>query len=174
MSPDFVKNFKAKNENVMKAIYRLVLISILTFALNQQSYAQGETHTITLNVNTAQVAAQNLSATSNFGQAAGIANEDFTLEVNVGDIIVWNGSPTAAVQTDAVKITSIDLDIESGINFFGSEKLTPNNQSQGVVLGIITSGNPGEVQKYSITFEVMNEGVSRGSFTIDPKIQVKN
>ncbi|NNF20298.1 MAG: hypothetical protein HKN67_00010 [Saprospiraceae bacterium] len=147
-------------------------ILFLTFAFINFSYGQGQTHVITLEVQTQQIAKPDLEPFCSFGQDQSISNEDFLIEVEPGDIIRWNAVSADAPGTDVVQITGINH--ASGANFFGAPGL--NNNGQGnFVMGFINSGNPGEIQKYDIRFKVFNNGVQRnGTFIIDPKIKIKN
>lgn len=155
-----------------KLLPLLIACAMLTLAANT-AYCQSLTHTIVFNVNTGTIANPDLSGACNFGQAAGVSNEDYTIEVNVGDIIVWKGVSTNAPGTDEVRITTITY--ETGANLMGESTLRDSNQTPGIVIGRVNAGNPGDVQKYSITFKVFNSGVRRnGTFTIDPKIQIQN
>lgn len=129
------------------------------------------THVITLNVETQQIVNPEIDEFCNFGQAEDTENKDFTIEANVGDVIMWKGVSSDAPSTDAVKIVSIDH--ESGTNFFGTGSL--DNNGQDFVLGVIKSGNAGEEQKYTLRFTVFNGTSQRnGIFVIDPKIKILN
>ena len=159
----------------MKTINQIILIvAFIAFTVGNFGYSQGPTtHTILLNVNTSEVLNTNLATTINFGQAAGISNEEFTIQVNRGDIIVWQAVSSNAPDTDEVRVTTIQH--ESGPNFFGSATLSDNLQTPGVVLGSISNGRPGEIQKYTLHFRVWNSGNPRGgTFVVDPKIQINN
>lgn len=130
-----------------------------------------EVHTITLFVNTAELSPQNTETQCNFGQPEGTSNEDFTIQVRLGDIIVWKGVSTNAPGTDLVSITAINH--EGGVNVFGKNVLNGNGQEPEMVTGIIVQGAPGDEEKYKVSFKVFNNGTQRnGTFHIDPKIQV--
>lgn len=159
----------------MKTINQIILvIAFIAFTSGNFAYAQGPTtHTILLNVNTSEVQDTNLATTINFGQPAGISNEEFTIQVNRGDVIVWQAVSSNAPTTDEVRVTTIQH--ESGSNFFGASTLSDNLQTPGVVLGSISTGAPGEIQKYTLHFRVWNSGNPRGgTFIVDPKIQINN
>jgi len=124
---------------------------------------------ITLYVNTAQIDNRNVNASCNFGQDPNISNEEFTVDVNMGDTITWQGVSANAPSTDSVSIESINH--EGGKNVFDQNVLRGSN---GVVTGtakVRTDG--GEKYKYKISFKVTNSGSNRnGMFHIDPKIAV--
>lgn len=147
-----------------------MITALLFLACSTFSIAQ-TTHTITLNVNTAEITNQNSGEQCNFGQAEGITNEDFTIEAQVGDIVVWKGLSTNAPETDVVHITAINH--EGGVNIFDKNVLRGNGQDPEVVIGMIVQGAPGDVEKYKVSFKVYNNGEKRnGTFHIDPKIRI--
>ena len=153
-----------------KFIQTLMMTALLLLSFSTLSFCQ-ETHTITLFVNTAEVTSQNTALQCNFGQAEGVTNEEFTIQVKKGDIIVWKGVSTNAPETDIVSITAINH--EGGVNIFDKNVLRGNNQSPEVVIGTIVQGAPGDEEKYKISFKVFNNGIQRnGTFHIDPKIQI--
>lgn len=146
------------------------LTTLLVLFFSSFSYGQ-ETHTITLYVNTAEVTSQNTAEQCNFGQAEGISNEDFTIQVKKGDIIVWKAVSINAPESDMVSVTAINH--EGGVNIFNKNVLLGNGQSPEVVTGTVVQGAPGDEEKYKISFKVFNNGEQRnGTFHIDPKIQI--
>lgn len=148
----------------------LIVTALLIVSISSSSFGQ-EVHTITLFVNTAEVSSQNTSLTCNFGQEDGVSNEDFTLTVKKGDIIVWKGVSINAPETDIVDIKAINH--EGGVNIFNKNVLRGNGQSPTVVTGTIVQGAPGDEEKYKISFKVFNNGSKRkGTYHIDPKIQL--
>lgn len=126
---------------------------------------------VTLKVDTGKIDKGNTSASCNFGQEAGISNEEFTIVVNVGDTVTWRGVSSSSPETDVVNITKIKY--VRGKNIFGKDldtKDTGKNQkiSAKVLSSTVTEGT----YKYDISFTVTNNGVKRnGTFHIDPKIQ---
>jgi hypothetical protein len=132
--------------------------------------AQENTVVVTLNVNTGQIEKNNLATTCNFGQPQNISNENFTIEVNVGDIITWQGVSSSAPETDIVEITKIKR--AKGKNIFDKEELLPgeNKKISGKALFQTTAE---DIYKYDISFTVSTNGKKRnGTFHIDPKIIV--
>lgn len=153
-----------------KLLQTLMTTTLLLLAAGTPAIGQ-VTHTITLFVNTAEVTSQNTGAQCNFGQAPGIPNEEFTIQVKPGDIIVWKGVSANAPETDIVNITAINH--EGGVNVFDKNVLRGNGQTPEVVIGHVVQGAPGDEEKYSLSFKVTNNGVKRnGTFRIDPKIQI--
>ncbi|NNE29212.1 MAG: hypothetical protein HKN16_06225 [Saprospiraceae bacterium] len=154
------------NTNLKALATGFVCSLLFTTALSGQAI-----HTITLNVNTGEIVAGNLSTTCDFGQDAGVTNEDFEIEVNRGDFVIWQGISSSAFGTDDVEISIVEH--TSGPNLFGMSNFKDSNQSPGVVMGRINAGGPGDIQKYTIKFKVFNNGERRGgTFVIDPKIKV--
>lgn len=149
----------------------LRMTALLIIFFSTLSFSQ-ETHTITLYVNTAEVTSQNTSEQCNFGQDEGISNEDFTIQVNKGDIIVWKAVSMNAPETDIVNVTAINH--EGGVNIFDKNVLRGNRQSPEVVIGSVVQGAPGDEEKYTVSFKVFNNGEKRnGTFHIDPKIRIR-
>lgn len=146
----------------------LLFIALLTVSSTETT----ETHIITLQVDTGAITVDNVNEVSNFGQGPGIPNEDFTIVVSPGDIVMWKGVSSTAPDTDEVLITSINH--EGGARVFGRNTLRDNSQNPGVVLGVVSDGKEGDEEKYKVSFKVMNNGEKRnGTFHIDPKIQVR-
>lgn len=143
----------------------LIVIALFTFSIN--SYSQ-QTHIITLNVDTGQIENSNVDEVCDFGQDPGITNRGFTIEVEIGDTVKWIGVSSSSPDTDAVEITGINH--EGGARVFGKNKL---NDTDGVVVGVVTDGKEGDLEKYKISFKVYNDGDKRGgTYHIDPIIKV--
>ncbi len=151
----------------------LTLTTILLFSFSNNLYAQLE-HTITLNVDTGEITKHEVNQYCNFGQEEGISNEDYTITVNIGDTIIWQGVSTDAPETDTVNITSINH--HGGKNIFGVNVLNGNGEEPELVVGKVLYSTVGEGEKtykYTIKFKVLNNGRKRnGTFQIDPKIKV--
>ena len=145
----------------------LIAISISTV----QAQPPPATRTVTLYVNTAQIDNQNVNASCNFGQDASISNEEFTIDVNVGDVITWQGVSANAPSTDVVNIVSINH--EGGKNVFGENIIKSNGQAPETVTATALYKTEGSKYKYKISFTVSN-GVNKRNamFHIDPKIDV--
>ncbi len=127
---------------------------------------------VTLYVNTAEIDKQDVNASCDFGQDSSISNEEFTIDVNVGDTVTWQGVSSNAPSTDVVNIVSINH--EGGKNVFDKNILKSNGQSPERVSATVKSRtDDGREYKYKISFTVTNNGSKRnGMFHIDPKIFV--
>ena len=126
---------------------------------------------ITLYVNTAQIDSRNVNASCNFGQEAGISNEEFTTDVNLGDSVTWQGVSANAPSTDVVNIVSINH--EGGKNVFDENVLKSSGTPEKVTAIAKQRTAGGEKFKYKISFTVTNNGSKRnGMFHIDPKLDV--
>jgi hypothetical protein len=162
---------KNRRSLIKKSGLLLTLSSLFLFSFtdsNQQGQIEPKNVIVTLNVNTGQIDNRNLAATCNFGQAEGITNEDFTIEVNVGDSITWVGVSSSSPGTDLVNITKIKH--AKGKDIFGKDLLPGNKKN--ISGKVLTRATGEETYKYEISFTVTNNGVKRnGTFHIDPKIQ---
>jgi hypothetical protein len=131
-----------------------------------------ETHVVTLYVDTSQIDNQNVDRVSNFGQPENISNQDFTIDVSLGDVVMWQGVSSNAPETDVVLISAINH--EGGVNVFDQNVLKDTSRKPGVVEGTVKKGQSGQEQKYKVSFKVLNNGAKRnGTFHIDPKIRVR-
>ena len=157
----------------MKTLSKILIVGLLLcFAFNTNLAAQ-ETHVVTLFVNTTDIVKPNINDFANFGQAAGISNENFTINVRLGDIVIWKGVSTSAPETDIVNITAINH--EGGVNVFGQNVLRGNSETPELVVGTVINGRPGDEEKYKLSFKVFVNGSRKnGTFHIDPKIIVDN
>ncbi|MDX5586054.1 MAG: hypothetical protein QNK20_14265 [Aureibaculum sp.] len=130
--------------------------------------------TITLHVNTAQIAKPNdVDNNCNFGQAANITNEDYTVSLDVGQTVEWVGVSSNAPTTDRVEITKIKDD--SPGNIFGPNNRDPlGNAGNGwKPSGKVNNSARDQNETYTIFFNVYNGTTQRnGKFQIDPKLQV--
>ena len=153
----------------MKSLRALSVVILALFS-SGQVLAQTE-HVITLYVNTSDIQNPNLNDYCNFGQDEGISNEDYTIEVSVGDTIVWVGQSNSN-DNDQVLIESINHQgDQGGRDIFGQNVLRGEN---GEVRGTIQFSTEGQADyKYMLSFRVLNNGEPRGGvFNIDPKIRV--
>lgn len=146
----------------MKTLTKLCVLVALSVSSSTLVWSQ-TTHTITLHVNTAEISDSNLSKTCNFGQPADVSNEDFNIDVQVGDEIIWE---IKAIDSDQEMVSIENIKYEKGRNLFNKSKI---NRKDGFVKGRILVGAKGQFQKYSIKFKVKG----RGTFVIDPKITIK-
>jgi hypothetical protein len=126
---------------------------------------------VTLHVDTSQITSRNASSFCTFGQEDGVSNEEYTIYVSVGDVVLWEGVSSSAPDTDIVNITSINY--QGGKNVFDRNVLQGDGGSPGRVRGTVVAEAPeSNKYKYTIKFTVSNNGTKRGgTFQIDPKIQ---
>ena len=146
-------------------------LPLSTFAISRNEKDEAQEITVTLYVDTKAIQKPNDSEYCNFGQGAGISNEEFTIVANVGDTITWRGVSSSAPSTDTVSISAINY--EGGKNVFGENVLKDSNSNPGRVSGVVRYKTGNQFCKYKIMFTVTNSGAKRGgTFQIDPKIEV--
>ena len=151
-----------------KITQSLLLISFVLVSFCNTSFAQ-ETIYVTLNVDTDEVRTEGAHNHCSFeGQPDSMDTREYTVNANVGDVIVWNAVSTSSGR-DEVKITSINY--EGGTNVFSANKINGEN---GVVSGTITKSTAGrDVYKYNISFKIVKNGnLQPGTYVVDPKIKV--
>lgn len=156
------------NGSLTRVSSLILVISALILGLFINSLEQ-EPVVITLHVDTGAIDNKNLATTCNFGQDASISNEDYTVVVNVGDIIVWEGVSSTS-ESDVVNITKIKY--VRGKNIFAKDLDPDGADPRQKVRAKVLSRTDGGEYKYDISFTVIHNGVKRnGTFHIDPKIQ---
>lgn len=151
----------------MKKEYTIhYLILVLGIFLSTTISAQ-TTHTIVLTCDTTNITRDNVNDVCSFGQQPGVSNVDFTINVNLEDIVVWRGK--AIHPNSSIELHSINY--EGGKNVFYKNVL---NGTNGIVTGKVVNGMPGDIQKYGLKFRVFRNG-SRlpGIFEIDPRIRIQ-
>ena len=143
-----------------------ILIAIVFLIFSTTFY--GQTHTITLNVDTANLNANNASSSSisyfeapNSNVEVDSPPEDFTIIVEEGATIIWEGVSTSS--DDTVDIFMIKR--ERGPRIFASDEIPGN----GTVQAVVNAQTPNEAFKYKILFKVNGTG---RMYKIDPKIKV--
>lgn len=136
---------------------------ILPFLVSAQ-----QTRVVTLSVDTENISSQNIATTSNFGQTDGSTNEDYTVLVQVGDTIVWQGLSSSNATNHIVNVTQINH--VGGARLFDRNVLNGDGGTPERVIGIISEGRSGDEKKYNIKFRLSNKP---GTFIIDPKIKVE-
>jgi len=150
----------------------LTLIMLASLSFSSMTRVP-ETITITLNVDTRTINPSNLDEVCNFGQGEGISNADYTVDVRLGDIVLWRGLSSTAPETDEVQIKAINH--EGGARVFGKNVLKESRENPGIVLGVVAEGKDGDQEKYKVQFRVLSDGDRRGgTFNIDPKIRIIN
>lgn len=150
-----------------------MLLFCLTLGTNVL-WAQA-TETVTLYVDTDglqnNTPANEVNNYCNFGQDPSISNEDYLIEVNVGDIVNWRG--VANNGTDIVNIEKIIY--QGGPNPFPQERdeLDGGGTDGKTVSVEMVSATGSETCKYMVRFTITKGGtpVSR-NFDIDPRLRV--
>ncbi|GAA4312895.1 hypothetical protein GCM10023115_30750 [Pontixanthobacter gangjinensis] len=124
---------------------------------------------ITLEVDTENINQDNIEEMATFGQPSETPNRDFTLEVENGDVIIWQGRATQA----SGGLVYIKLfKHEDGVQLLGTGRIKDTNNA-GVIVGKVQNGESGQMEKYSIRFEVRKRGSQTWeTFEIDPKLQM--
>lgn len=150
-----------KKRFAMKYLILALGVSLTTLVSAQT------THSIILTCDTNNITRDNVNEVCSFGQESDVSNVDFTTDVNVGDIVVWEGE--ASNVESSVELHSINY--QGGQNVFGQNVI---NDVDGIVTGTVAQGQPGDVEKYSLKFRVYRNG-SRlpGIFEIDPRIRIR-
>ena len=156
---------KNRSKQQKQFLSHLVLVFIFSCGM-----AAGQaTHKITLHVDTgALYNNQNAAATSYFtaGPETEVldnsAAENFTILVDVGDNIVWNGVSTSG--SVAVKIKKIKY--KRGARIFSSDEV----DGEANVEAIIIRGSTANGYVYTLQFQV---GESNRVYSIDPIIKTK-
>jgi hypothetical protein len=141
------------------------LLMIFTYTV------KGQTHIITLNVDTANLTQQNVSSESISYFTAPSAQvdvasppSDFEITVEDGATIIWEGASTSQ-NNDTVDIFMIKW--EKGPRIFRDNEI--NRDENGRVQGKIRRKTNSEAYKYKILFKVNGSGLM---YQIDPKIKV--
>ena len=149
----------------IEANFFTCFICILFF--NLSLFAQDKI--INLEVDTENINADNVNEMATFGQPSETSNEDYTLDVKMGDIIIWKGSSTPS----SGGLVRIELfKHEYGVELLGEGKIKEQNGT-GVIVGRVQQGSPGDIEKYSIRFEVRKRGSQTWeTYEIDPKLQM--
>lgn len=161
-----------------KRFYVLITAIMLTVVVtsckkDNSSDTSPVTYTITLTVDTSGLdllPSDDASSVSNFGQAAGVSNADYTTDVRIGDQIIWKGI-SSSNPGDEVIIHAIRY--VSGTNFYDGDNLGVQNDSlPGQVKRRMNGGNVGEVMKYNVEF-IVDDGSGSGQiYFADPKIRI--
>lgn len=147
----------------MKHLFTTLFVIVFTLFSSFGAFSQ-TTHTITLHVNTADITKSTIASTCNFGQDPSISNEDFNINVRIGDDVKWE---IQATDSDPLELSIVNIKYEKGRNLFRKDKI---NNSGGLVMGTVVAGAEGQSEKYSVRFKVKG----KGTFVIDPKLTIKN
>ncbi|QYA24493.1 hypothetical protein G3I01_02870 [Gramella sp. MT6] len=137
--------------------------------LNVTLSAQEVNKMVVLEVDTDNINANNINEMATFGQPSEISNENFTLDVQLGDVIIWQGR-TMPGTGGLVRIKL--LKHEEGVKLLGANRISEQDGT-GVVVGRVQAGQVGDEEKYSLKFEVRQRGSQDWvEYTIDPKLQL--
>ncbi|MCA6075624.1 inclusion body family protein [Fulvivirga sedimenti] len=150
---------------------RNYLLTALFMVLGLGNLFGQVTHHINLYVNTAEITKPDEYRFCTFeNQPADVDVREFTVQVNVGDIVIWHGISSSS-PNDQVLISQINY--QGGDNVFNSNVLNDTPENPGVVVGVVQPGTVGFTMKYVVNFKVLNNGIQRnGTYHLDPKIFV--
>ncbi|MDR5589237.1 hypothetical protein [Christiangramia sp. SM2212] len=152
----------------MKAKITILVFFISLFSINTSIYSQNNPM-ITLEVDTENINENNIDEMATFGQPSETKNRDFTLEVEMGDVIIWQGRATQS-SGGLVRIKLFRHD--DGVKLLGTSRIAEQNDT-GVVVGKVQAGNPGDIEKYTLKFEVRKRGSQTWTeYFIDPKLKL--
>ncbi len=152
----------------MKKTSQILIAMVLLFC----NTIYGQTHTITLNVNTADLTRDNVSSesitsftTTDTQVDVETPSEAFAITVENGATIIWEGASSSS-DDDTIEIFMIKW--EKGPRIFSSDDIPGNGN--GTVQAIVNGQTPNEPYKYKILFKVNGTGQM---YQIDPKIKVR-
>ena len=151
----------------------LILILIVVVSLMS---CKNQMHVVTLYVDTANIIKNSIDEYANFNQPKGISNEDFTIHVRKGDLVIWNA---LSISDEPVEVNITAIIDEPGprdddpdkkyVNFFDGKTLSPDKIKTRTVIGTLKNGKPGDIQKYKLHFTVKDKV---DTFIIDPKMEM--
>ena len=145
-----------------KQILNLIAIVLLSFSFNSCTNDYKDI-TITLHVDTDNVKQSNTSTTCNFGQPAGISNEEYLVKANVGDNITWVG---AAIPPSEGEVNITMIKHIKGSKVFAKDELKGKKKVNGKLKNVTKKDS---LYKYKIFFTVNGKGQK---YHIDPKLEV--
>lgn len=151
-----------KNEYILKSTVLLLTLFITTL-VNAQT-----THTIILTCDTSNITKENVNEVCSFGQGRSISNKDYTLDVRLGDVIVWRGLASNSDLSSTIKLEQVDY--QGGRNVFVRNALSDD---EGIITGEVVQGEVGDEEKYDLKFRVYIDGRRLSDkFVIDPRIRI--
>ena len=144
----------------------ILFLGAILFSINLSAQ---ENKMITLEVDTENINKDNIEETATFGQPAETRNKDFSVDVKRGDVIIWQGKATPS----SGGLVSIKLfKHEDGIELLGTNRIKDQNDA-GVIVGKVQEGAPGDIEKYTLRFQVKKRGSQNwDTYEIDPKLMV--
>jgi hypothetical protein len=125
-------------------------------------------HHITLYVNTELLKyKKDTDKYATFGQAKGISNKLFTVDVLLNDDIIWLGESSTSPGKDSVLIKEIKF--KKGKKILNKDIL----RGEKVVSGKVDKGTKGDQESYIIYFEFLSESnPQKKIFKIDPILRI--
>ena len=139
----------------------LSFLSISLFLLCNQAF--GQDYTVTLVCDTAELLdGMEEHKACYIAESPDTDPRDFTITVNVGDTILWNGEGASDGQTLLIK----HIKFEKGTNIFNKRELDGETTVEGKVKHN-TKDKPD--YKYKIKFKITESGKM---YKIDPKVRV--
>jgi hypothetical protein len=152
----------------MERTFTIKSIIVALIIVSSTIVSAQTTHTVILTCDTSDITKENVNEVCNFGQDRGVSNEDYTISVNLGDVILWRGIAINERLSSSLKIKEVTY--QAGKNVFGEDTLKDRG---GLVSGEIIQGRAGDEEKYNIQFIVYVGGHQvNGPFVIDPKIKI--
>lgn len=146
-----------------------ILIAMVLLLISNAFY--GQTHTITLtvdtdNLNRRNVTSESITSFSAEDTQVDVASppEDFEITVPNGATIIWEGVSSSSDE-DTVEIIMIKW--EKGPRIFSLDDIPGNGN--GTAQAIVNGQTPDEPYKYKILFKVNGAG---RIYQIDPKIKI--
>lgn len=163
----FINN--QRNQIIMKVKTTFfVLLFCLAFT-SGKLIAQEVNKMVILEVDTDNINAGNINEMATFGQPSEISNENFNLDVQLGDVIIWQGR-TMPGAGGLVRITL--LKHEEGVKLLGAGRISEQDGT-GVIVGRVQAGQAGDQEKYTLKFEVRQRGSQEWvEYQIDPKLSI--
>lgn len=153
----------------MNKEFKLRLLILILGLFSMSVISAQQTHTIVLTCDTTDITKENVNKVCSFGQESGITNEEFTLDADIGDIIVWKGVAKNSNLPSSIELSQVNH--EGGENVFGRNTL---KDDEGIITGEIVQGEPGDEEKYNLKFKVYVDGRKvNGTFMIDPRIKIR-
>ena len=101
--------------------------------------------------------------------------ECFSIEANVGDIIIWEGESSSS-QSAVVDITKIRRAQKSGTKIFKNRSnygaIYHGSKKESVEAEVLSETIGKADYKYDISFKIKNAAGANGTYKIDPKMRI--
>ncbi|MEB8345394.1 hypothetical protein OO010_05010 [Flavobacteriaceae bacterium KMM 6898] len=151
---------------------RFLVMAAASMLFYTTSHAQ-VTHTIFLNINTTLLNDGDTDGAFSFSVSAGTVSENindkknFTIFVNEGDTIEWEGNSSSGAEVQIDEISYVNE--ENSSNIFRKPKISGRRSNGKTKVKVkVEKEKKGKSYTYNIAFSI---GTS--SFSIDPKIRVE-